>query len=135
MKTLVLIALGLVFANALRIKVNEDYYMSRFLDFIQKFSKEYDDKEFSVRYEVFKKNVDFINAHNNKKPTPSFTGKKRNIDLLKFQLESISLQILHWKSSRHNIYDSNRRIFTLKAHTMIFRSIFPIESIGMISTL
>jgi len=95
MKTLVLIALGLVFANALRIKVNEDYYMSRFLDFIQKFSKEYDDKEFSVRYEVFKKNVDFINAHNNKKPTPSFTvGINQFADLT---LEEFTAQYLRFK--------------------------------------
>jgi C1A family cysteine protease len=71
MKGVVVLALLWSFSLCL-----EDHiYLREFQSFVAKYNKRYDSKEEAERFQIFKDNLDFIHSHNQKKPTPSFSGK------------------------------------------------------------
>jgi len=61
MKTILALALFLAVAAAAQ---PESYYQNMFTNWMIQNQRSYNHKEFSVRYNVFKKNVDFVEQHN-----------------------------------------------------------------------
>jgi len=53
--------------------LESEIYRKEFASFCSKYEKVYTPEEQSIRFQVFKDNLDFIYAHNNKSPKPSFT--------------------------------------------------------------
>jgi len=51
--------------------MSEAEYQAAFVDFMQKYKKTYEHSEFALRYQTFKQNLEFIDAHN--KATREFT--------------------------------------------------------------
>lgn len=45
--------------------LSENEYVKRFTDFTTKYDKKYTDEEYQLRYNIFKGNIDTIEAHNN----------------------------------------------------------------------
>jgi cathepsin L len=67
-KVFVLVALCLAVAVAIRSEIE---YKSQWAAFVSQYEKTYSDVEAARRFEIFKRNVDYIDAHNNS--TSSFT--------------------------------------------------------------
>jgi len=59
-----MILISTLLAGALAAAVTEQFYQSKFVEFMQTHKKTYTHDEFAVKYSTFKSNLDFVSKHN-----------------------------------------------------------------------